>query len=177
MLIIGHCDSSHGSMQLSDQIRNRSRIFLEMQVEKGSQEPEEQKKYSGKRTARDEEVVDPDTSLPRKRDYRSRAHVNPLSHNDAFQYPVSPHCVDWSLLYPGCPQNMVPTIVDVGCGFGGLTVALATLFPNEYSLGLEIRAKVAEYVRLRIEAHRQNTPPSCQNAAVLRTNSMRLDML
>ena len=28
--------------------------------------------------------------MPRKCFYRSRAHCNPLSHNDAFDYPVSP---------------------------------------------------------------------------------------
>ena len=32
--------------------------------------------------------------------------------------------------------------VDVGCGFGGLTVTLAALFPDKLVLGLEIRAKV-----------------------------------
>ena len=96
----------------------------------------------------------PGPLLPKKCHYRSRAHVNPLSHNDAFDYPVKPADVDWATLYPGIPESELPTIVDAGCGFGGLTVALADFFPWNYSLGIEIRAKVAEYVRLRIEALR-----------------------
>jgi hypothetical protein len=40
------------------------------------------------------------------------------------------------------PDGGFPTMIDVGCGFGGLTVALSTLFPDERALGMEIRAKV-----------------------------------
>ena len=78
--------------------------------------------------------------------------------------------------------------VDVGCGFGGLTVALAALFPDKLVLGLEIRAKVflsdnlplstgliffvfvqvCEYVRLRINALRTEFHGQYQNAACLR---------
>ena len=58
-------------------------------------------------------------------------------------------------------------------GFGGLTVALAELFPSSLVLGMEIRAKVCEYVRLRIEALRNEYPGKYQNAACLRTNCMR----
>ena len=104
------------------------------------------------------------------------------------------------------PQNKIaPTILDIGCGFGGLTMALGKL-PQEQSqhqvfiLGMEIRAKVTEYVRLRILAARKkqkeeeeqkqqqqhaddNTSKSkssnhrflglYQNCSVLRTNSMK----
>uniref|UniRef100_A0A7S4DB82 tRNA (guanine(46)-N(7))-methyltransferase n=2 Tax=Heterosigma akashiwo TaxID=2829 RepID=A0A7S4DB82_HETAK len=38
---------------------------------------------------------------------------------------------------------------------------------------MEIRPKVTEYVRLRIEALRKQNPGEYQNAAVLRTNAMR----
>ena len=34
------------------------------------------------------------------------------------------------------------TILDIGCGFGGLTVGLASLYQDELVLGMEIRAKV-----------------------------------
>ena len=47
-----------------------------------------------------------------------------------------------------------PTVLDIGCGFGGLTVALATVLPQQNICGIEIRAKVTEYVRLRILAAR-----------------------
>ena len=33
--------------------------------------------------------------------------------------------------------------MDVGCGFGGLTVALSPLFPDKGVLGMEIRVKVS----------------------------------
>ena len=52
--------------------------------------------------------------------HRSRAHCNPLSHNDAFDYPNHPSKMDWSALYPNI-ENPVVRFLDVGCGFGGLT--------------------------------------------------------
>jgi len=106
--------------------------------------------------------------MPKKAYYRARAHVNPLSHNNAFVYPATPNDVDWSAFFPPngeanddekgsavestaltqASASTHPTIVDVGCGFGGLTVALAQLYPNERSLGMEIRAKVSVRVSL-----------------------------
>ena len=119
-------------------------------------------------------------AMPQKKFYRSRAHCNPLSHNDAFEYPLHPTQMDWSSHYPGVDTSIsaLPSargaarrgqeieIIDVGCGFGGLTIALAELFPECLSMGMEIRAKVTEYVRLRIEALRMRRAPSCSAAAV-----------
>jgi tRNA (guanine-N7-)-methyltransferase len=112
---------------------------------------------------------------PRKKYFRSRAHCNPLSHNDSFDYPVSPAAMDWSEFYPGLSaEQRVPTSVDLGMGFGGLTVALAREFPDEVVLGLEIRPKVCEFVRLRIESLRRDSPDHhFRNASCLRTNGMR----
>lgn len=112
------------------------------------------------------------SKLPQKKFFRSRAHCNPLSHNDGFKYPLSPHNMDWSAHYPNKPGARVE-VLDIGCGFGGLTVALSKLLPDRLVLGMEIRAKVCEYVRLRIEALRDEEPGSYQNAACLRTNCMR----
>jgi len=56
-------------------------------------------------------------------------------------------------------------IIDVGCGFGGLTVALAELFPGRLTMGMEIRAKVTEYVRLRIEALRMRQQQQQQHSS------------
>lgn len=53
-------------------------------------------------------------------------------------------------------------------GFGGLTVALARIFPDKLVCGMEIRAKVCEYVRLRIEGLRTQHPGQYENAACLR---------
>jgi tRNA (guanine-N7-)-methyltransferase len=47
------------------------------------------------------------------------------------------------------------------------------LFPDKLTLGLEIRAKITEYVRLRIEALRSEQPGKFQNTSVFRTNAMR----
>ena len=102
--------------------------------------------------------------MPRKKYYRARAHCNPLSHNNAFDYPTMPSFLDWTdVHYPNHPlpkgtsDKVVPTVLDIGCGFGGLTIALATLMGDKTILGLEIRDKVAEYVRLRIAACRKQT--------------------
>ena len=75
--------------------------------------------------------------MPQKKFYRQRAHCNPLSHNDNFSYPVRPDLMDWTdQHYPGWqkykPSNtsateVIPTVLDIGCGFGGLTVWLFLL--------------------------------------------------
>lgn len=118
------------------------------------------------------------TALPQKRYYRQRAHSNPLS-DHTFNYPLSPKRMDWTKLYPGHalssktqPQTKVE-FVDVGCGYGGLIVALSPLFPTTRMLGLEIRVKVSDYVQDRIQALRIQEPGSYANIAVLRTNAMK----
>ncbi|CAH0483007.1 unnamed protein product [Peronospora belbahrii] len=110
--------------------------------------------------------------LPQKKYYRSRAHCNPLSHNDCFNYPQTPNQMDWTRHYPDI-QTPCVDFLDIGCGFGGLTVKLAELYPEKLTLALEIRAKVTEYVRLRIEALRKEHSGQFQNVSVLRTNAMR----
>jgi tRNA (guanine-N7-)-methyltransferase len=115
--------------------------------------------------------------MPQKKFYRQRAHCNPLSHNDAFEYPLRHDLMDWTTEhYPAWKESSEacrPTVLDIGCGFGGLTVALSKALPDETILGMEIRAKVTEFVRLRILALRKDVPGSYQNASVMRTNSMK----
>jgi tRNA G46 methylase TrmB len=56
----------------------------------------------------------------------------------------SPRCPDeapWSTLFPGV-ESPVVRHVDIGCGFGGLTVSLAKVFPDKCVLAMEIRDKV-----------------------------------
>lgn len=76
---------------------------------------------------------------------------------------------------------------DIGCGYGGLLVALSPIFPDKLILGMEIRVKVEgnnllskEYVDKRITALRnQNADKkpdesgSYQNISVMRMNAMR----
>ena len=128
--------------------------------------------------------------MPQKKFYRSRAHCNPLSFNEAFDYPTRPDLFDWTEEhYPEHPSlaqdnkemsgfnaqsaAIRPDVLDVGCGFGGLTMALSSALPNNTILGLEIRAKVTEYVRLRIVAQRKEHPGQYQNCSVMRTNAMK----
>jgi tRNA (guanine-N7-)-methyltransferase len=127
--------------------------------------------------------------MPQKKFYRSRAHCNPLSFNEAFDYPTRPDLFDWTEEhYPEHPSlaqdndmsgfnsqsaAIRPDVLDVGCGFGGLTMALSPALPNNTILGLEIRAKVTEYVRLRIVAQRKENPGQYQNCSVMRTNAMK----
>lgn len=63
--------------------------------------------------------------------------------------------------------------VDVGCGFGGMTVKLAEAYPDKVVVGMEIRQKVVEYVRQRILALRKKEPGKYTNAAAIRSNTMK----
>lgn len=125
--------------------------------------------------------------LPKKKFYRQRAHANPFSDHN-LSYPAGPAQMDWSSYYPAFvvereegekgPARLSQDveIADIGCGFGGLLVALAPRFPNALMLGLEIRTSVTEFVQERIHALRhQNPPPSSlyQNAACIRANTMK----
>ena len=72
--------------------------------------------------------------------------------------PASPAMMDWSSYFPGFVADAEESsdvsdeskprklrkdieIVDIGCGFGGLLVGLAPLFPETLMLG-EIRIRV-----------------------------------
>lgn len=115
------------------------------------------------------------TGLPRKRFYRARAHSNPLS-DSHFPIPISPCEVDYSLHYPEVvkvdPCKRIE-FADVGCGFGGLLIALAPLFPDNLMIGMELLDKVTEYVKERILGLRTTNSGQYQNISVVRTNSMK----
>lgn len=122
-----------------------------------------------------EEIV----KLPRKRFFRQRAHANPFSDHDLI-YPLKPDEMDWSPYFPryfGKDANnntKKVDFIDVGCGYGGLLVALAPLFPDKLILGMEIRTKVEDYVKKRIDALRvQNKDDLYQNISVMRMNAMK----
>jgi tRNA (guanine-N7-)-methyltransferase len=63
--------------------------------------------------------------------------------------PLTPNHVDWTKHYPELFAAADPAhppkvaFADVGCGFGGLTVRLAEVFPDKLVLGMEIREKVS----------------------------------
>ncbi|RUS23119.1 hypothetical protein BC937DRAFT_92209 [Endogone sp. FLAS-F59071] len=62
---------------------------------------------------------------------------------------------------------------DIGCGYGGLLIALAPLFPQTLMLGMEIRVKVEAYVDERIKALRIQEPGKYQNVSIIRMNAMK----
>lgn len=86
------------------------------------------------------------------------------------EYSSTP--VDSALNGRGGPQVR---FLDVGCGYGGLLVALGPKFPDRLMLGMEIREQVTNYVGKRIRALRSGTdgPPSHNNVSVIRTNAMK----
>ena len=115
-------------------------------------------------------------NLPKKADYRQRAHSNPLS-DRAIPYPISPDAINWEEFYPILktdPESITehfPTILDIGCGFGGMTFALSTMFPKNLILAFEIRCQVTTFVDKKIKAYQaQNLTP---NIAVQWGNTMR----
>ncbi|CAD6503559.1 BgTH12-03219 [Blumeria graminis f. sp. triticale] len=140
---------------------------------------------------------------PKKKFYRQRAHANPFS-DHRLLYPVNPAYMDWSEYFPAyttssameideeCSstknneknfkiRNKTTTLIkdieiaDIGCGFGGLLVALAPELPNTLMLGMEIRSQVAEYVQERIRALRvkNDNLNAFQNVACIRANAMK----
>ncbi|XP_053991003.1 uncharacterized protein LOC128883053 [Hylaeus volcanicus] len=66
-------------------------------------------------------------------------------------------------------------ILDVGCGYGGLSLALATLYPETLILGMEIREKVTNYLGEKICSLRKlhQDDKKYANVAVIRTNVMK----
>jgi tRNA (guanine-N7-)-methyltransferase len=52
---------------------------------------------------------------PKKRFFRTRAHCNPLSHNDGFEYPPSADLCNWEIHYPKISSNeRIVRHLDIG---------------------------------------------------------------
>ncbi|RWS23191.1 tRNA (guanine-N(7)-)-methyltransferase-like protein [Leptotrombidium deliense] len=117
----------------------------------------------------DDETV---AGMPQKRYYRCRAHTNPIA-DHCFDYPKNPSEFDWSQLYPNYDSSNAVQFLDVGCGYGGLSVVLSEKYPQMLTLGIEIRVKVCDYVKDRIEALRRANPGKYENVACLRSNAMK----
>ncbi|KAL7029597.1 hypothetical protein ACKWTF_006292 [Chironomus riparius] len=122
----------------------------------------------------------PEIRLPQKRFYRQRAHSNPIS-DHSIEYPINPDELDqdigtnhpsWKELYPEIGDKKVE-FGDFGCGYGGFLISLSETYPDKISIGMEIRVKVSDYVKDRIETLRIIHPGKYQNVACLRSNSMK----
>ncbi|CAC5370297.1 trmB [Mytilus coruscus] len=74
--------------------------------------------------------------------------------------------MDWSDIYPQFSSKMEG-------GYGGLLVDLSPMFPDTLMVGMEIRVKVSDYVKDRIQALRTQNPEKYQNIACIRTNAMK----
>lgn len=83
--------------------------------------------------------------------FRIHAHTNPLA-DKALDYPVRPSAMDWRKVYPAYEGAVLPPVevVDIGCAWGGLAIALGALLPDQLVLGLEIRERVVGYTRKRL---------------------------
>ncbi|KAJ3044465.1 tRNA (guanine-N(7)-)-methyltransferase (tRNA(m7G46)-methyltransferase) [Rhizophlyctis rosea] len=145
---------------------------------------------SKKRQAEDD-PAQPSDKLPQKKYFRQRAHANPFSDHQ-LDYPVRPEDYDWSRHYPAFVSGPSASeqnngqiekgveFADIGCGYGGLLIALSPLFPSTLMLGMEIRVKVEEYVDKRIQALRTQNASKAhdeagfyQNISVSRMNAMK----
>uniref|UniRef100_A0A7R9Y181 tRNA (guanine-N(7)-)-methyltransferase n=1 Tax=Prasinoderma coloniale TaxID=156133 RepID=A0A7R9Y181_9VIRI len=113
---------------------------------------------------------------PRKRDFRQRAHANPLA-DQSFDVPARPSAVGWEGKFT--PEAWRAgggriAFADVGCGFGGLLMALSAKFPDKLCVGMELRDKVSAYVQERIAGHREESGGQrAGNACCMRVNAMK----
>jgi len=130
-----------------------------------------------------------------------RAHINPFN-EVTIAVPKNPEYAQWQLHYPsffGIPNNnddrivvntgkfqipyetkasnpkqLAPTILDIGCGYGGLMFALTKHYPDNLILGQEIRDKIANFVAKKSNTLRINSGyTECLNVAAVRTNTMK----
>lgn len=122
-----------------------------------------------------------------KRDFRARAHSNPLN-DGSFEPPLTP--LQFTGTLPALlgrsdaeHENIRPTGVDwcdIGCGYGGLLMCLSPAFPNKTMIGFEIRSRVAEYCEARVLELRKRSASTTaaharpyQNIGFVRTNAMK----
>jgi tRNA (guanine-N7-)-methyltransferase len=128
-----------------------------------------------------------------KRDFRARAHSNPLN-DGAFEAPLTPQHFQRALpdlfgLPPGTTLDQTGQALhvhwcDLGCGYGGLLASLSAAFPDKKMVGLEIRERVAQFCKERIAELRaehecvngNSSSESGQpytNVGFVRTNAMK----
>ncbi len=65
------------------------------------------------------------------------------------------------------------TVVDIGCGYGGLLFGLAPVLQDKLILGMEIRDKLVNFVGEKIRGYRVQEVGKFDNISVVRTNTMR----
>lgn len=106
-----------------------------------------------------------------KRDFRARAHSNPLN-DGLFNPPADASMLNMKALYVNPPVPYVQWC-DVGCGYGGLLACLSVAYADKVMLGLEIRDRVASFCQQRVKEMRRLYAGSYGNLAFDRTNVMK----
>jgi tRNA (guanine-N7-)-methyltransferase len=90
---------------------------------------------------------------------------------------LSPNEIDWTEFYPilTTPNHGIsqpyPVILDIGCGYGGLSFKMGERNPKDLVLAFEIRCTVTSFVQKKIEGLR--AVGKAQNIAVQWANTMR----
>ena len=71
-------------------------------------------------------------------------------------------------------HSLVPTIIDIGCGYGGLMFELSKEYRDKLILGMEIRDVVANFVVDKATTKKINSGhKNYLNIGVVKTNTMK----
>lgn len=95
-----------------------------------------------------------------KRYYRCHAHTNPFR-DQKIDLCDGPESVQWDKHFK---NGKPPVYLDIGCGYGRFLFKTAEMNPKINILGLEIRDKVVEFLKLKTDA--------LDNCSVLQTNAL-----
>lgn len=104
--------------------------------------------------------------LPKKKDYRPRAHANPYGDVNIY-IPSNPGEIDWKTHFI---NGKSPDFLDIGCGYGRFLMEIAKENEGNNICGMEIRKAVSEYVDKKITCYRENQNV-CLNCSVITTNA------
>ncbi|ORD95001.1 TRMB [Enterospora canceri] len=96
-----------------------------------------------------------------KKSYRTKAHAGSFK-KEGMERPLSPRHVDWSKYFRNTKK---PDYLDLGCGYGKFLLRTADKCKKNI-LGIEIRNKVYEYTKRRIEKS------GMENVGVMNTNGL-----
>lgn len=95
-----------------------------------------------------------------KKNYRCHAHTNSFRDQN-IDRPNGPDDIDWNNFFV---NGHPPEYVDIGCGYGRFLTKTAILQPNINILGMEIREKVVEYLKI--------TTKDIPNCSIVKTNAL-----
>lgn len=79
-----------------------------------------------------------------KKHFRCHAHTNTFKDTNIL-IPKSPDDINWGHHFK---NGLSPEYVDIGCGYGKFLTQVAKIKPEINILGMEIREKVVEYVKI-----------------------------